>query len=402
MPYSPFSAVKTAPPDPILGLAEQFTHDAHPGKINLTKGVYNDETGINPVLQSVKQAERRWQEEEKTKDYLAIAGDARFGELVRELMFGAGSPLVQDGRAVTVHTPGGTGALRVGADFLRGQFPQAGAWLSDPTWPSHTGIFTKAGFAVNTYPYLDPASHGLAFEAMLAALEKVPDGDVVLLHACCHNPTGIDPTPEQWQRLAELFGRRPLVPFFDFAYQGFGDGLEEDAVGLRAFLDAGIPLVVSSSFSKNFGLYRERVGGLTVVTASPEEGASVFSQLKVTARILYSNPPAHGGKVVELVLTDPELRRLWLEELAAMRGRIKEMRELFVKEARAAGVKRNFDFLLAQKGMFSYSGIPRDQVLRMRERHGIYLLESGRINVAGLTRENIPHFCKAIAETEQG
>ncbi len=387
-----------APPDPILGIVEQFRLDPNPAKVNLCIGVFQDDTGANPVLKSVKQAERMWLEQERTKDYLGMAGEERFGQLARELIFGADHPVLKANRAVTLHAPGGTGALRVGADFIHGQFPKATAWISDPTWPNHRGIFQGAGMAVQSYPYYDAATHGLAFERMLAALEQVPEGDLVVLHACCHNPTGADPTPQQWDRLVELFQRRPIIPFLDFAYQGFGQGLEPDAYAARAFAKAGLELLVSSSYSKNFGLYRERVGALTLVTSDTTEAARVMSRAKLTVRANYSNPPAHGGKVVEIVLTHPELRRLWEQEVQAMCDRIQAMRKLFVQALQAKGVERDFSFILQQRGMFSYSGIVGEEVQQLKSRYGIYMSDNGRINVAAMTPGNMDYVCTAIAE----
>jgi len=402
MPYRPFAHVEQAPPDPIMGLTELFRNDSNPDKINLSIGVYQDDNGVNPVFRSVKQAERRLLEEENTKSYLPIGGEPRYGELVRELVFGKGHALVSDGRAVTLHTPGGTGALRLGAEFLKEQFPERTLWLSDPTWPNHKGVFGNAGLTMESYPYYDPETHGMRFDDMLEALERVPDGDVVLLHGCCHNPTGVDPTPEQWQKLAELFARRDLIPYFDFAYQGLGTGLEEDAVGVRTFADKGLCLLVSSSFSKNFGLYRERVGALTIVSGDADEAARVASRVKIVARRAYSNPPAHGGKAVEVVLTDPELRKEWEDEVRQVRQRILSMRELFVQKLKELGVSRDFGFLMEQKGMFSFSGIGREEVLRLREEYGIYMSENGRINVAGMTTGNIDYLCNAIARVLRG
>jgi aspartate aminotransferase/aromatic-amino-acid transaminase len=402
MNYRPFSTVETAPPDPILGLTEAYRKDANAQKVNLTSGVYMDESGVNPVLRSVKQAERMLLELEKTKDYLGMGGDESYARAVQRFMLGAQHPVVTEGRAATVQTPGGTGALRVGGEFLRTQFPGATMWVSDPTWPNHHGIFKNAGLKVDTYPYYDAATHGLKFGAMLAALEQIPDGDIVLLHGCCHNPTGVDPTPDQWDQLVALFVRRPIIAFVDFAYQGFGRGVEDDAYAVRAFASAGLELVITSSFSKNFGLYRERVGALTVVTGSSKEVSAVLSRVKLTIRANYSNPPAHGAKVVELVFSEAELRKLWEQEVVEMRDRIHEMRRLFVETLKKYGVKRNFDFLMDQQGMFSFSGIGKEEVIRLRERYGIYLVENGRINVAAMTRARMDYICQSIAEVLQG
>lgn len=402
MTYHPFASIESAPPDPILGLTEAYRKDGNAQKINLTSGVYQDESGTNPVLSSVKQAERMLLELEKTKDYLGIGGDETYARAVQQFVFGPRHAVVTEGRGATVHTPGGTGALRVGGEFLSSQFPKATIWISDPTWPNHPGIFKSAGLKVQTYPYYEPTTHGLKFDEMLAALEKVPEGDIVLLHGCCHNPTGVDPQPAQWDRVVELFARRPILPFLDFAYQGFGLGVEEDAYAVRAFASAGVDMVVSSSFSKNFGLYRERVGSLTIVTGSGKAASAVMSRVKQAIRTNYSNPPAHGGKVVELVLSEPDLRKLWEREVVEMRDRIHAMRQLFVETLKRHGVKRNFDFLLKQNGMFSFSGIGKAEVIRLREQYGIYIVENGRINVAAMTRARMDYLCRSIAEVLQG
>ena len=397
MPFRPFAAVQMAPPDPILGIVEQFKQSPNPDKVNLCIGVYQDESGVNPVLKSVKQAERIWLERETTKDYLGMAGEEGLCRAVQELVFGPDSALVKERRAATLIAPGGTGALRVGADFLHGQFPKASVWISDPTWPNHRGIFEAAGLGVKTYPYYDNARHGLAFDKMLAALEQVPEGDVVLLHACCHNPTGCDPAPAQWDRIVAALQRRPVLPFLDFAYQGFGQGLDPDAYGVRAFANAGLELLVSSSFSKNFGVYRERVGAITFVTGGSDEAARVMSRAKLTARANYSNPPAHGGKAVEIVLSTPELKSLWLTEVTGMCSRIQQMRRLFVATLKAKGVKQDFGFILEQRGMFSFSGITGAKVQKLKDRYGIYMSDNGRINVAAMTPSNMDYLCSSIA-----
>jgi aspartate/tyrosine/aromatic aminotransferase len=397
MPYRPFAAVEMAPPDPILGIVEQFQQSPNPKKVNLCIGVYQDETGANPVLKSVKQAEKVWLERETTKDYLGMAGDENLCRAVQEIVFGADSPVVQEKRAATLIAPGGTGALRVGADFLHGQFPKAAVWLSEPTWPNHRGIFQAGGLGVKTYPYYDDARHGLVFDKLLAALEQVPEGDVVLLHACCHNPTGCDPTPGQWDRIVAVFQRRPMLPFLDFAYQGFGQGIEPDAYAVRAFARAGLELLVASSFSKNFGVYRERVGAITFVTSEPAEAARVMSRAKLTVRANYSNPPAHGGKAVELVLSTAELKALWLTEVKAMCARIQQMRKLFVDTLNAKGVPDDFRFILEQRGMFSFSGITGVKVQKLKDRYGIFMSDNGRINVAAMTPSNMDYLCTSIA-----
>jgi aspartate/tyrosine/aromatic aminotransferase len=397
MPYRPFAAVEMAPPDPILGIVEQFKQSTNPKKVNLCIGVYQDETGANPVLKSVKQAEKMWLELEHTKDYLGMAGEEGLCRAVQEIVFGADSSVVKERRAATLIAPGGTGALRVGADFLHGLLPQAAVWISDPTWPNHRGIFQAGGLAVKTYPYYDDARHGLVFDKMLAALEQVPEGDVVLLHACCHNPTGCDPAPAQWDRIVELFKRRPIVPFLDFAYQGFGQGLEPDAYAVRAFANAGLEMLVASSFSKNFGVYRERVGAITFVTGETAEAARVMSRAKLTVRANYSNPPAHGGKAVELVLSTAELKALWLTEVKGMCARIQQMRRLFVETLKAKGVQDDFSFILGQRGMFSFSGITGAKVQKLKDRYGIYMSDNGRINVAAMTPSTMDYLCTSIA-----
>ncbi|MCZ6749316.1 MAG: aspartate/tyrosine/aromatic aminotransferase [SAR324 cluster bacterium] len=397
-----FTGIEQAPVDPILGLNEHFRRDPNPNKVNLGIGVYLNENGASPVFGAVKRAEGMWLAEEKSKDYLGIAGDAQYGLLTQELLFGKEHPVVTGGRAATMHCPGGTGALRLGAEFIHAQYPRAKVWLSDPTWPNHPGVFAAAGLPIESYPYFDRETHGLDFGRMLEALEAIPEGDAVLIHACCHNPTGADLAPDQWRALAELFSRRALLPFLDCAYQGLGNGLEEDTEGLRIVASAGLSFLVANSYSKNLGLYRERTGGLTLVAANGGEARRLMSQVKLNARANYSNPPAHGGMVMQLVLGDPALRALWIEELKAMRERILEMRRLFVRTVKELGVTRDFGFLEHQRGMFSFSGISKDGVNRLREEFSVYLIENGRINVAGMTRANMPYLCRAIAQVLGG
>ena len=389
-----FERLEMAPPDAILGLTEAFKKDPAPHKINLGVGVYKDEANQTPVLQSVKRAEEKLLKEESTKNYLSIPGSPAYGACVRELLFGADHEIVTSGRAQTAQTPGGTGALRVAADFLKQQFPDASVWISDPTWANHNAIFAAAGVAVKTYPYYDAESKGLNFEAMKAALAAAPAGDAVLLHACCHNPSGIDPDIAQWQELAALTQEKGLLPFFDFAYQGFGRGLDEDAEGLRAFCTPGRELLICSSFSKNFGLYNERVGALTLVAAADAEPA--FSHVEKSIRANYSNPPIHGGAIVTTILQDAELRAQWVQELAAMRDRIQSMRDSFVETLKAKGVDRDFSFIARQIGMFSFSGLTKAQVDALREQHALYIVGSGRISVAGMTPTNMGPLCDAI------
>ncbi len=392
-----FDSVAKAPDDAILGLNEAFARDSRPGKCNLGAGVYKDATGKTPILRSVKQAESRILENEKTKTYLGIEGTEQYGRAVQDLVFGPNHPAVAARRAATVHTPGGTGALRVAADFLKKLFPEAKVWLSDPTWPNHPGVFQAAGLKVATYPYFDSSSNTLAFEQMIAALAEIPAGDVVLLHGCCHNPTGIDPTAEQWRQIAELVALRGLLPFVDFAYQGLADGIREDATGVAALTRAGCDLLVASSFSKNFGLYNERVGALTALCHTEAAAQAVLSQLKACIRTNYSNPPAHGAAIVTTILDDPQLRALWDTEVRDIRERINGMRSLFVRTLADVGVERDFSFVARQRGMFSFSGLNPEQVRRLRDEHAIYIVGSGRINVAGMTTENVRPLCEAIA-----
>lgn len=392
-----FESLSLAPPDAILGLGEAFKKDPNPQKINLSVGVFKDAAGNTPVLACVKEAEKRLLEGEKTKNYLSIEGLADYGKLVRELLFGTGHEILSSNRAVTAQVPGGTGGLRVAADFLGSKFPGKKVWLSQPTWPNHPNIFKAAGLAVDTYPYIDAAGQGLDFEKMIAAIEKMSPGDVICLHACCHNPTGVDPTPEQWKKIGDLVTERQLLPLVDFAYQGFGDGLREDARGLLELARPGQELLVCSSFSKNFGLYSERVGALTLVAKDTNAAEAALSHIRTAIRVNYSNPPQHGAAVVATVLSDPQLRQQWEDELAAMRKRIHEMRELFVAEMKKRGAKRDFSFLAKQKGMFSYSGLTPVQVDELKNKYAIYIVVSGgRINVAGMTPDNMNALCDAI------
>jgi aspartate aminotransferase len=393
-----FSTLPLAPPDAILGLTEAFKQDSNPSKINLSAGIYKDEQGNTPILACVKEAERRLFASEKSKGYLSIEGHPEYGTRVQELLFGAGHDVLTSKRVVTAQTPGGTGSLRVAADFLKKHFPQARVWVSAPTWANHPAIFKAAGQAVETYPYLDKSGRGLDFPAMLAALKQIPAGDIVLLHACCHNPTGVDLKPAQWTEVAAALKERSLLPLVDFAYQGFGDGLAEDAVGLRELTQPGQELLVCSSFSKNFGLYGERVGALTVVAGDAEAAQRTLSQVRVSIRTNYSNPPTHGAALVAAVLSDPALRQQWEQELAAMRGRIHQMRELFVETMRKKSPGHDFSFLVDQRGMFSFSGLTNLQVDELRSKHSVYVVgNGGRINVAGMTRENMEPLCTAIA-----
>lgn len=393
-----FDTLPLAPPDPILGLGEAFRNDPRPEKINLSVGVYKDEQGQTPILRCVKEAERRLLEQEKSKGYLSIEGLAEYDHRVQELLFGAGHEIVTSQRAVTAQTPGGTGSLRVAADFLQKHFPTSRVWCSRPTWANHQAIFHAAGLATESYAYLDAAGTGLDFPALRLAVEQIPACDVVLLHACCQNPTGIDPSHEQWREIAAICSQRGILPLVDFAYQGFADGLEEDAFGLRVLAEANRELLVCSSFSKNFGLYSERVGALTVVAPSADAAGRALSQVRISIRTNYSNPPQHGAAIVATILGDAELRQKWEAELAAMRGRIHQMRRLFVQTMEAKSPGRDFSFIQRQKGMFSFSRLSNMQVDELRSRYAVYIVASGgRMNVAGMTPANLPRLCEAIA-----
>lgn len=393
-----FDAVPVAPPDAILGLNEAFAADKSPDKVNLSVGVYKDATGKTPIMRCVKQAEDRILRSETTKNYAPIEGSREFARSVQEMVFGPGSPALTAGQTVTVHTPGGTAALRVAADFVKKVFPKATVWISEPTWPNHPSIFQAAGLAVRTYPYFDAATNGLAFARMLAALADIPAGDVLLVHGCCHNPTGIDPTNEQWSRIADIVARGKFLSLVDFAYQGLGEGIREDAAGLAALVRTGQELLVASSFSKNFGLYNERVGALSAICKTSGAAQAVLSQIKTCIRANYSNPPAHGAAIVTTILSDPQLRTVWEGEVRDIRERINGMRSLFVRTLAERGVGRDFSFITRQRGMFSFSGLTPEQVRRLREEHSIYIVGSGRINVAGMTESNMAPLCSAIAD----
>ncbi len=390
--------VQAAPPDAILGLTAAFKEDARPEKINLSVGVYQDENGRTPTLASVTAAEQRLAAAASVKSYLPIPGAPEYGDIVRQLAFGAEHEVVQSARAATAHTPGGTGALRVAGDFLTANFPNLTLWMSEPTWPNHPNIFTAAGVPLKSYPYFDKATNALNFDAMLAAINEIPSGDAILLHGCCHNPTGIDPTPEQWEQIADAVYGRGVLPILDFAYQGFADGIEDDAVGLRAFARPGAELLVCSSFSKNFGLYRERVGALTIVCPQADQVKAIQSQMNKVIRCNYSNPPAHGAAIVNTILRDSELHSQWEGEVATMRDRINGMRQQLVDSLVEKQVPGDYSFITAQRGMFSFSGLTKDQVETLRTEHAIYIVGSGRINVAGLTPSNVDHVAEAISQ----
>jgi aromatic-amino-acid transaminase len=393
-----FQAVEMAPRDPILGLTEHYNADTNPKKVNLGVGVYYDDNGKLPLLACVQQAEEKMMAAHAARGYLPIDGIAAYDAAVKSLVFGAESDAVKSGRVCTVQALGGTGGLRVGADFLKKLNPSAKVLISDPSWENHRALFTQAGFQVETYPYYDAAKRGINFDGMLTALGTAPAGTVVVLHACCHNPTGYDLTPQQWDQVVSAVTTRKLVPFLDMAYQGFGQGIAEDGLAVRKFVAAGQDFFVSTSFSKSLSLYGERVGALSVFCQDKDEAARVLSQLKIVIRTNYSNPPTHGGQVAATILNTPELRALWEQELAAMRSRIKEMRVELVEKLKAAGVKQDMGFIAHQVGMFSYSGLTRDQMVRLRDEFGVYGIDSGRICVAALNTKNIDYVCASIAK----
>ena len=397
-----WQTIQAAPADSILGLTEAFRQDSDPRKVNLGVGVYKDEAGVTPILQTVKAAEKILLEKEITKSYLPISGDPGYSSAVQKLLFGQESEVITGKRAATVHTPGGTGALRVGAELLKKFAPTAKVWVSSPTWANHKGVFGAAGFAIAEYRYYDAAAMALDFAAMVADLKAIPTGDIVLLHACCHNPSGFDLNEAQWDEVAAIAQDKGWVPFLDFAYQGFGAGVDADRYAVSRFAALGLDYFVASSFSKNFGLYNERTGAFTIVSPTAAESVVAMSHLKATVRVIYSNPPAHGGLVVATVLNDPALHAAWLEELKGMRERIVAMRSALVDGLAARGVDRDFSYINRQRGMFSFSGLASDVVDRLRDDFHIYMVGGGRINLAGLTRGNIDYVCDAIATALKG
>ena len=397
MSSSILTGVAMAPRDPILGVTEAFVADTHPNKVNLGVGIYYDDSGKVPVLQCVRRAEQKLAEAPLPRSYLPIDGIQAYDRAVQDLLFGADSDVLREKRVVTAQTLGGTGGLKVGADFLRRLKPDAQVWISDPSWENHQALFEYAGFKVNSYPYYDPASHGVRFDAMIDALRKLPAGSIAVLHACCHNPTGVDLSPEQWEKVIEVVNARGIVPFIDIAYQGFAEGLDADAYAVHRFAATCPTFFVSNSFSKSLSLYGERVGALSIVTGSMEEAARVLSQLKRVIRTNYSNPPTHGGKATEFVLTTPELRALWEKELGEMRDRIKAVRSELVAKIRAIRSDHDFSFVVRQRGLFSYSGLSKAQVARLREEYCLYAIDSGRICVAAINSRNMDYVAKAIA-----
>ena len=397
-----FSAVEMAPRDPILGLNEQFNADTNPSKVNLGVGVYFDDNGKLPLLKCVQTAEATMMAKPTPRGYLPIDGIAAYDAAVKGLVFGAESEVVKSGRVATVQAIGGTGGLKIGADFLKKLSPNAKVLISDPSWENHRALFTNAGFTVDTYAYFDPSANGglggINFNGMLAALNAAAPGTIVVLHACCHNPTGYDISPAQWEQVIAVVKAKGLTAFLDMAYQGFGYGIAEDGAVIAKFVAAGLNIFVSTSFSKSFSLYGERVGALSVVATDKEEASRVLSQLKIAIRTNYSNPPTHGGAIVAAVLGNPELRAMWESELGEMRVRIKAMRQTLVNGLKAAGVNKDMSFITTQIGMFSYSGLSKDQMVRLRSEFGVYGTDTGRMCVAALNSKNIDHVCQSIAK----
>ncbi len=393
-----FKNIKAAPADPILGLGEAFKAETRSPKVNLGIGVYKDAKGNTPIMKAVKQAEGRLYESETTKNYLAIDGVAEFNARTKELLFGKDSDIVKNARAKTVQSLGGTGALRIAAEFIKRQTKAQNVWISSPTWPNHNAIFNAVGMTIRDYRWYDAEKKALDWDGLMEDLSHADEGDVILLHGCCHNPTGIDPTPEQWKALAELSSQKGWLPLFDFAYQGLANGLEEDAIGLRTFAANHKELLVSSSYSKNFGLYNERVGAFTLVAETEEIAATALTQVKSIIRTLYSNPASHGAATVALVLGDAQLRTEWEQELTEMRNRIKAMRHKFVELLKEYGAEQDFSFIIEQNGMFSFSGLSAEQVDRLKDEFAIYAVRSGRINVAGITEDNIRYLCESIVK----
>ncbi|ABR74928.1 aromatic amino acid aminotransferase [Actinobacillus succinogenes] len=393
-----FENIKAAPADPILGLNEAFKTEKHPQKINLGIGVYKDAHGFTPIMKAVKAAETRLLESENSKNYLSIDGVQKFNALTQTLLFGADSDIIADKRARTVQSLGGTGALRIAAEFIKRQTKAQNVWISNPTWPNHNAIFNAVGMTIRDYRWYDAEKKALDWDNLLADLANVNPGDVVLLHGCCHNPTGIDPTPEQWRQLAELSMQNGWLPLFDFAYQGLGNGLDEDAIGLRTFAQCHKELLICSSYSKNFGLYNERVGAFTLVAENSDIADTVLTQVKSIIRTIYSNPASHGASTVATVLADPALHEQWNTELTEMRNRIKQMRNKLAELLQELGAQQDFGFITEQNGMFSFSGLTPEQVDRLKNEFAVYAVRSGRINVAGITEDNIRYLCESIVK----
>ncbi len=402
MSSSIFAAVEMAPRDPILGLNESFNADTRGTKVNLGVGVYFDDNGKIPLLAAVKAAEDVRVKAALPRGYQPIEGAPAYNQAVQNLLLGKDSALIANGQVITAQALGGTGALKIGADYLKRLSPNAKVYISDPSWENHRALFESAGFVVENYPYYDAATRGVDFAGMKACLNGLAAGSIIVLHACCHNPTGADLSDAQWKEVVDICGARGLVPFLDMAYQGFADGIEADAVAVRAFSASGLQFFVSSSFSKSFSLYGERVGALSIITASKDESARVLSQLKRVIRTNYSNPPIHGGALVAAVLASPELRQMWESELAGMRDRIRAMRTGLVDAIKAQGVAQDFSFVVQQRGMFSYTGLSAAQVERMKDEFGIYAVSTGRICLAALNSKNVDYVAKAIAAVTKG
>ncbi|WII94205.1 aspartate/tyrosine/aromatic aminotransferase [Kingella negevensis] len=393
-----FDHIQSAPADPILGLGEAFKAEQRSEKVNLGIGVYKDAQGKTPILKAVKEAETRLLAQENTKNYLTIDGVAAYNAATQVLLFGENHEIIANKRAKTAQSLGGTGALRIAAEFIKRQSGAKKVWISAPTWPNHNAIFKAVGMEIADYRYYDKTTHSLDWDGLLADLAQAERGDVLLLHGCCHNPTGIDPTPEQWETLAKMSAEKGWLPLFDFAYQGFANSLEEDAYGLRAFAQHNPEMLIASSYSKNFGMYNERVGAFTLVAANEETAVRAFSQVKTIIRTLYSNPASHGGTTVAIVLQDAELKAQWEAELNEMRARIKAMRQKFVDLLKECGAEQDFSFIVQQNGMFSFSGLTAEQVDRLKDEFAIYAVRSGRINVAGITDDNIRYLCESIVK----
>ena len=394
---SPLAALELAPGDPILGVTEAFDADQNPNKVNLGVGVYYDDNGKVPLLECVREVESERSASGKPWPYLPIDGLAAYDKAVQVLVFGADSAALKEGRIVTVQALGGTGGLKLGADFLKRLLPSSEIWISDPSWENHQAIFEAAGFKVRAYPYYDAKTHGVKFQGMLDALQTMAPGSIVVLHACCHNPTGVDLEQDHWKSVLEVVRARGLVPFLDLAYQGFADGIDADAYAARLFASSMSPVFLSSSFSKSVSLYGERIGALSIVAGSSDEAKRVLSQVKRVIRTNYSNPPTHGGELVARILSTPELRALWEKEVGGMRERIKEMRKALVDKIKERAPKADFSFVMRQRGMFSYSGLTKEQVGRLRNEYSIYAVDSGRICVAALNRKNVDYVADAIA-----
>ena len=392
-----FEQIKAIPPDPILGLIAAHAADPRPDKIDLGVGVYRDENGDTPILDCVVKAEKQLLATQTTKTYLGPPGVVGFNQATREMLLGKDSEAINQGRVLTVQTPGGTGALRIAADLIKRTNPTSEIWASDPTWANHTALFPGAGVAMHSYPYFDAQNSDLRFDEMIAALESRGPGDVVLFHACCHNPCGVSPNPEQWRSIAQLTAERGFTPLVDIAYMGFEKGIEEDCLSVRLFAEYCPEIIIASSCSKNFAMYRERVGALTVITHDSQRAAAVESVIHNITRQNYSMPPAHGPAVIDIILHSDELTAQWVEEVAGMRNRINGLRKTLSDKISAYGIERDFSFLQRQSGMFSFLGLSVEQVQRLRDDYGIYMVNSSRVNIASFNQGNMDHFIESLA-----